>query len=71
LPLFLPESEAMVIMAIGAGKEMDTAVTVITAVTILVDILCQVGTVIIVIIIDSSSVRHQPATVGTALFHYG
>jgi len=56
-------------MTIWTGKEMDTVVTVITAVTIQVDLLGQIRAVIVVIILDFSSVNHLPAAIGTVLLY--
>ena len=58
-------------MTPGTGKEMDTVITVIAVVPILVDILVQIGAVIIIIILDFSGIKHLSATVGAVFFNYG
>lgn len=57
-------------MAVWAGKEMDTLFTVIRVVTVLVDVLGQIGAIIVIIVLNFSSVNHLPATVGAVLFKY-
>jgi hypothetical protein len=67
--LFFPESKAAVVMTGRAGKEVDTVVTVIAVVTILVDVLGQIWTVVVIIILYFSGVNHLPAAVRTILFY--
>lgn len=57
-------------MTAGTGKDMDTVFTVIAGVTILVDVLGQIGAVIVIIILDFSGIGHLPAAVGAALINY-
>lgn len=52
-------------MTAGAGKKVNASSVVITPVTVLIDILFQVGTIIIVIILEQTRVNHRPAASGT------
>lgn len=62
------ESKAFVIVAVGTGKEMDTLVTASKA-GILIEVLGQIGAVIIQIILDFSGISHLPAAVGANLYN--
>jgi len=52
-------------MTAGAGKKVNASSVVITPVPVLIEVLLQVGAIIIVIILEQTRVKHHPAASGT------